>query len=132
MERYIVTASLCWSQPHSQTPRDKDVSLGVCEWGCDQHKLAVTIPLFHCSLPAALPPSTAPHRRWGGGHWVPPRSPQKARGRPLGTSPAPPQKVRGRPPGTSPPSTEGAGAATGYLPRPPTEGVAVEKTLLVL
>merc|ERR1711923_282840 len=104
MERYIVTASLCWSQPHSQTPRDKDVSLGVCEWGCDQHKLAVTIPLFHCSLPASLPPSTAPTegagaatgylpaplKRHGGGHWVLPLLP-----------------------------TEGSGAATGYLPRPP-------------
>merc|ERR1711952_541536 len=71
MERYIVTASLCWSQPHSQTPRDTSLSLGVCEWGCDQHQLAVTVllsiaPSLHPSLPSfppfspVLPPSLPP------------------------------------------------------------------------
>ena len=71
MDRYIVTASLRWSHSHSQTPRDKDVSLRVCEWGCDQHKLAVTVPLsiapsLHPSLPSfppfspVLPPSLPP------------------------------------------------------------------------
>merc|ERR1711884_547466 len=68
-KRGIVTASLCWSQPHSQTPRDTSLSLGVCEWGCDQHKLAVTIylsiapslspslPSFPPFSPPSLPPS---------------------------------------------------------------------------
>merc|ERR1712155_406159 len=124
VERYIVTASLRWSHSHSQTPRDKDVSLRVCEWGCDQHKLAVTVPLsiapsLHPSLPP-LPPTEGavaatgylpaplkrhgdghwvlplpPHRRLGGGHRVPPRIPQKVRGRPLGTSLAPHRRCGG-------------------------------------
>merc|ERR1711923_288327 len=83
-------------------PKGQRCAPWICEWGCDQHKLAVTIPL---SIAPSLHPSLPP---------LPP--------------------------------TEGAGAATGYLPSPlkrhggghwvfplpPTEGAAVEKTLLVL
>merc|ERR1712067_86532 len=104
MERKIVTASLCWPQPHSQTPRDNDVPLGFVNGAATSTNLLSQFPFP--LLPPCIPPSL---------HCPP----QKARGRPLGTSPAPPQKTRGRPPGTSPSSTEGAGAATGYLPRPP-------------
>merc|ERR1712155_169300 len=109
MERKIVTASLCRPQSHSETPRDNDVPLGFVNGAATSTNLLSQFPF------PLLPPSTAPHRRCGGGHWVPPRSPQKARGRPLGISPAPhrrlggghrvppriPQKVRGRPLGTS-------------------------------
>ena len=60
MERGTVTASLCWSQPHSQTLRDTSLSLGVCEWECDQRKLAVTIYL---SIAPSLSPSAHPSPR---------------------------------------------------------------------
>merc|ERR1712155_369993 len=108
VERYIVTASLRWSHSHSQTPRDKDVSLRVCEWGCDQHKLAVTVPLsiapsLHPSLPP-LPPTEgagaatgylpAPLKRHGGGHWVFPLPPTEDSGAATGYLPLPLQKVR--------------------------------------
>merc|ERR1712102_117867 len=116
MERYIVTASLRWSHSYSQTPRDKDVSLRVCEWGCDQHKLAVTVPLsiapsLHPSLPP-LPPTEgagaatgylpAPLKRHGGGHWVFPLPPTEDSGADTGYLPAFHRRCGGRPLGTSP------------------------------
>ena len=75
MERGTVTASLCWSQPHSQTLRDTSLSLGVCEWECDQRKLAVTIYL---SIAPSLPPSAHPSpRAIAKGRQMPPPTPPR-------------------------------------------------------
>merc|ERR1712067_123225 len=91
MERKIVTASLCWPQSHSETPREKDVPLGFVNGAATSTNLLSQFPFP--LLPPSLPPSLH----------------------------CPPQKVRGRPLGTSPLPSKGTGTATGYFPCPPTE-----------